>query len=219
MHYYIGLKHVSLFEGIEEASLRSIAARVVTRTFPRQSIIVNEGDCTDSLYILLSGTVKIYCSDEDGKEMVLRILRPLEYFGELAVIDGGPRSASVMTLEPARVAVLFREDLLHCLSAEPAIAINLLKAMAYKLRRETESVKSLALMDVYGRVAKLLLELAVQENDGTLVAKRLSYHEIASRIGASREMVGRIFKDLKKGGYVTLQSRTIIINEQLPERW
>lgn len=218
MHYAL-LKNVSLFEGLEEPGLRSIAARLVTRTFPRQSIIVNEGDHTDSLHILLSGAVKIYCSDEDGKDVVLGLLKPFAYFGELAVIDGEPRSASVMTLEPTRLATLFREDLLQCLSAESVLAINLLNVVVHKLRRETASIKSLALMDVYGRVAKLLLEQSSLERDGTRVVERLSYRDIATRIGASREMVGRIFKDLKKGGYVTFQGHTIVINEHLPEKW
>ena len=215
---YAVLKKVSLFEDLEESALRTIASEAVTRTIPRNVILFNEGDHTDSLYVILSGRVKVYCGDEDGNEIVLKILGPHDYFGELAVIDGGPRSASVMTLEPSQLSIISRDDFLRHLSREPEIAIRLLKTMVHKLRQETENLKSLALMDVYGRVAKLLLELAT-EQDGNLTIDRLTYREIATRVGASREMVGRIFKDLKTGGYITITGDQIVINERLPEKW
>lgn len=215
---YIALKQVSLFAGLDEYALRTIASEAVTKTVLRNVILFNEGDHTDSLYVILSGRVKIYCSDEEGNEIVLKILEPHDYFGELAVIDGGPRSASVMTLEPTQLSIISRDDFLRYLSREPEIAIRLLKTMAQKLRQETENLKSLALMDVYGRVAKLLLELAT-EQDGNVTIDRLTYREIATRVGASREMVGRIFKDLKTGGYITVTGSRIIINERLPDKW
>ena len=207
-----------MFAGLSEPELRAIGAHAVIKTFPRNALLLNEGDPTDSLYVILSGRVRVYCGDEEGNEIVLNDLGPLDYFGELALIDHEPRSASVITLEPSRLAIIHRKDFLHYLSHQPEIAINLLKTLVSKLRRETESVKSLALMDVYGRVAKLLLELA-EEREGQLRVERLTYREIGSRVGASREMVGRIFKDLKQGGYITFEKNEIILNENLPARW
>ena len=212
------LGKVSLFEGLEESALRAIASHALVRAFPGNTILVYEGERTDSLFIILSGRVKIYSSNMDGREVVLNLLDPYDYFGELALIDAEPRSASAMTLEVSRLAIIFRDDFLNHLQQEPCIAISLLQTLIRKLRRETEKVKSLALMDVYGRVAKLLLEMAV-EREGRLTVERLTYREIANRIGASREMVGRIFKDLKQGGYITLEGKRIILKERLPDRW
>ena len=215
---YAVLSKVSLFASLAEAELQAIRSQALIKTFPRNALLLNEGDPTDSLYVIINGRVRVYCSDEEGNEIVLDEFGPLDYFGELALIDHEPRSASVMTLEPSRLAIIHRKDFLHYLSHHPNIAINLLKTLVSKLRRETESVKSLALMDVYGRVAKLLLDLA-EEREGQLRVERLTYREIGSRVGASREMVGRIFKDLKQGGYITFEKNEIILNESLPARW
>jgi CRP/FNR family cyclic AMP-dependent transcriptional regulator len=212
------LKEIPLFAELQESALRAIASCGVVRHFPKNAVLLIEGDHTDSLHVILAGKVKVYCGDADGREVVLNILGPSDYFGELAVIDGEPRSASVMTLEPTQVFVIFRDDFLQHLSQEPEIAINLLTTLVRKVRRETECLKGLALMDVYGRVAKLLLELAT-EREGKLVVERLTYREIATRIGASREMVGRIFKDLRSGGYITVEADRIVINEDLPQKW
>lgn len=212
------IARISLLEGLDEAALNAIASQMTFRTFPRNTILVHEGDPSDSLFIVLSGKVKIYSSDIDGREVVLNLLAPYDCFGELALIDAEPRSASVITLEPCKMGIILRDEFLRYLEQQPRIAKNLLATLVRKLRRETESVKSLALMDVYGRTAKLLLDLAV-ESEGRATLERLSYREIASRVGASREMVGRIFKDLKQGGYISLEDNKIILNERLPSRW
>lgn len=215
---YVALKQIKLFSGLQEAELQAIGQRTNTRVFPRNAIIVNEGDQTDSLYIILSGRVKVFSSDEEGKEVVLNTIGPGEYFGEVALLDEEPRSASVMALESAKLAMIPRADFLRYLNEYPTLATNLLITLARRMRTETESIKTLALMDVYGRVAKTLLDLAV-EKDGKLVTERITHKEIANMVGASREMVGRILKDLKKGGYISVDGGRIIINEKLPARW
>ena len=198
--------------------LRAMTAHAVTRAFPRNAVVLNEGDRTDSLYIILEGRVKVYVSDDDGRDVVLATQGPGEYFGEL-VLDEGPRSASVMTLEPSRFLVVPLKDFRDFVVNNPAFALSLIEKLIARVRSLTESVKSLALMDVYGRVARLLLELA-EESSGTLViSQRLTQQDIASRIGASREMVSRILKDLSTGGYLT-QSRTgIVLHRKPPEHW
>jgi CRP/FNR family cyclic AMP-dependent transcriptional regulator len=212
------LQDASLFAGLDESAVQIIESHATIRTFFRNAVVLSEGDRTTFLYVILSGRVKVFCSDEEGKELVLDTLGPGGYFGELALIDDEPRCASVMTLEPTRLAVIGKEQLMACLAEEPRLAMNLLRDVVRKLRRETESVRNLALTDVYGRVVKLLAELAT-ERDGLMVVEHLSYRNIAARIGASREMVGRVFKELKKGGYVTVDKGLIAINRKPPDRW
>jgi CRP/FNR family cyclic AMP-dependent transcriptional regulator len=162
--------------------------------------------------------VKVYVSDDDGHDVVLATQGAGEYFGEL-VLDEGPRSASVMTLEPSRFLVVPLNDFRDFVAGNPAFALSLIEKLIARVRSLTESVKSLALMDVYGRVARLLLELAEESNGGLVISQRLTQQDIASRIGASREMVSRILKDLSIGGYLT-QSRTgIVLHRKPPEHW
>jgi CRP/FNR family cyclic AMP-dependent transcriptional regulator len=203
---------------LSDADLMAVGSHGIARSYPKNTVIVSEGDRTDSLYIILEGRVKVYVSDDDGRDVVLATQGPGEYFGEL-VLDEGPRSASVMTLEPSRFLVVPLQDFRDFVVNNPAFALSLIEKLIARVRSLTESVKSLALMDVYGRVARLLLELA-EESSGTLViSQRLTQQDIASRIGASREMVSRILKDLSTGGYLT-QSRTgIVLHRKPPEHW
>ena len=190
----------------------------IARSYPKSAVIVSEGDRTDSLYIILEGRVKVFVSDGDGHDVVLATQGAGEYFGEL-VLDEGPRSASVMTLEPSRFLVVPLKDFREFVVGNPAFALSLIEKLIARVRSLTESVKSLALMDVYGRVARLLLELAEESDGGLVIQQRLTQQDIASRIGASREMVSRILKDLSTGGYLT-QSRTgIVLHRKPPEHW
>ena len=203
---------------LTEEEQRALSGEGVVKPFPRNSVIVNEGDETDSLYIILSGRVKVFVSDESGKEVVLGTQGPGEYFGEM-VLDGGPRSASVMTLEPARFAVIPKHKFREFLRAHPEFAIHLIEKLIRRTRTLTENVKSLALMDVYGRVARLLLELAAEEGGKLVIREPLTQQDIASRVGASREMISNIFKDLSTGGYLTVERKRITINKTPPRHW
>ena len=203
---------------LQQDELRALSAQGVVKAFPKNTIIVTEGDETDSLYIILEGRVKAFVSDGEGHDMVLSTQGPGEYFGEM-VLDEGPRSASIMTLEPSRFLVVQKNDFRDFVMKNPAFALSLIDKLIHRARALTESVKSLALMDVYGRVARLLLELAEETGGKLTISQRLTQQEIASRIGASREMVSRIFKDLSSGGYLT-QSRTgIVLHRKPPEHW
>ncbi|MBC7943887.1 MAG: Crp/Fnr family transcriptional regulator [Burkholderiales bacterium] len=204
--------------GLTETQLRALAAHGVARTFRQNSVVINEGDETDSLYIILSGKVKVYLADESGKEIVLNTEGPGSYFGEM-VLDGGPRSASVMTLEKSTFSVVGKSEFRKFLSENPEVAIHIIENLIARTRALTENVRSLALLDVYGRVAKLLLELA-REVDGKLViADKLTQQDIANRVGASREMISRILKDLATGGYIKIADKKIVINKKPPARW
>lgn len=203
---------------LSDADLMAVGSHGVARTYPKNTIIVSEGDQTDSLYIILKGRVKVFVSDDAGHEVLLLTQGPGEYFGEL-VLDEGPRSASVMTLEPARFLVVPKKDFHDFVIKNPAFALSLIEKLIARVRSLTASVKSLALMDVYGRVARLLLELAEERDGGMVINQRLTQQDMASRIGASREMVSRVLKDLSTGGYLTQSRSGIVLHRKPPEHW
>ncbi|HET7670557.1 MAG TPA: Crp/Fnr family transcriptional regulator [Burkholderiales bacterium] len=198
--------------------LEAIGKVATVRTFPRNAIVVSEGDETDSLYVILSGRARVYVANAQGREVQLNMIGPGEYFGEVT-LDGGPRSASVMAVEDCRCAVVKRSELLTLVAKEPQFALHMVRKLASRVRDLTENVRSLALMDVYGRVARLLLELA-EERDGRLcISEPLTHKDIASRVGASREMISRIFSDLTAGGYVVKENGRLVIMRKPPPRW
>ena len=206
------------FLGLSEQDLSALSQRAVTRAYPKHTIILNEGDETDSLYIILSGRVKVFLANEEGKEIILDTQGPGEYFGEM-VLDEGPRSASVMTLEPCRFQLVPKNDIKALLESHHEFAAHLVNKLIYRIRVLTEHVKSLALQDVYGRFAKLLQELAVQQDGKLVIPEKPSQQEMASRIGASREMINRILKDLATRGYLSVEGQCIVILKPLPADW
>jgi len=215
----IVLNKVSLFEGMPEEDLNQISNLATVRSFPRNTVIISEGDNSDSMYMVLAGKVKVYLSDDEGKEIIINILKEGDYFGELALLDDAPRSASVMTLEDCKFAILSKHAFDECLKSNPAIALQVIRGLSARLRYLTENVKSLALMDVYGRVARTLLEMSEDHNGVQVISQKLTQRDIANMVGASREMVSRILKDLSVGGYITIENKSITINEKLPHGW
>jgi CRP/FNR family cyclic AMP-dependent transcriptional regulator len=212
------LKSIPLFAGVADAELRALAERTVTRNYPKQAIIVSEGDESDSLYLILAGRVKVYLADENGKELILAIKGPGQYFGEM-VLDEQPRSASVMTLEPAQFAILSRADFRGFLLGHPEVALQLIQNLIRVARGLNQNVRNLAMLDVYGRVARILLELAVERDGKLVIPEKMTQKDIAARVGASREMINRILRDLTAGGYVSVDAGRITINKTPPARW
>jgi CRP/FNR family cyclic AMP-dependent transcriptional regulator len=204
---------------LTEAELRALSDQGAVKSFPNHAVIVSEGDETDSLFVILSGRVKVFLADEGGREIVLGTQGPGEYFGEM-VLDGGVRSASVMTLEPSRFAVIPRRKMHEFLRAHPEFSVRLVEKLIRRTRALTASVKNLALMDVYGRVARLLLDLAEEDDRGTLlIREKLTQADLASRVGASREMVSKILKDLAVGGYISVKQKHITVHKAPPRHW
>jgi len=210
---------IALFSELLLENIEFIASKGLVRTYPKNTILINEGDESDTFYVIRSGRVKVYVSDENGREVILNIQGPGEYFGELALIDEAPRSASVLTLEKCILAVVSKIDFYNALTERPAIALELIRPLVHRIRSLTESVKNLALLDVYGRVARTLLNLATQENGESVIEQRLTHQEIANMVGASREMVSRIMKDLADGGYIRVVKRKIYLQHKLPPGW
>ncbi len=209
----------ALIDAIADPMVRELAQRGQVRNIARNTVFITEGERGDSLFVILSGRVKVFVSDQDAREMVLDIHGPGDYVGEMA-LDGRPRSASVIALEATAVSVLTRDALRAAIANNPDVAMNLIGTLIERARIATDNVRNLALMDVYGRVARLLLSLAVEQADGKmLVPERLTQQDIADRVGASRDMISRIFKDLTIGGYITVADRHITLNRKPPPRW
>jgi CRP/FNR family cyclic AMP-dependent transcriptional regulator len=202
---------------LSHEELEEMSRHAVERRFKARTVLVSEGEMTDALYIIIEGKVRAFVSNE-GREVVLSTLGPGEYFGELA-FDEGPRSASVITLEPCRLLVVPREDFVGFVQSSPAFATHFILRLIGRIRTLTNSVRSLALMDAYGRVARLLLESSVTQDGVQMVPEKLTQTDIASRVGCSREMVSRIFKDLVQGGYISVEPDRIVIHRKPPARW
>jgi len=213
------LKAVPLFTSFPEDQLRMLTTMVTRRSAARSTTIMAGGDATDSLYIVLSGRLKVMMSDSDGKEVILSILGPGEFFGEMGLIDDEPRSASVVTIEPCELLAIAKRDFKKCLMENNEMCMAVMRGLVKRLREADRKIGSLALLDVYGRVARLLLDMAENVNGEKVVTKRLPKQDIAKMIGASREMVSRVMKDLQTGGYIEMRGSNIVLRDtiMLPE--
>src|SRR5512139_1155976 len=209
------LRSVPLFASFSEEPLRMLATVVTRRSVTRGTIIMAAGDPTDSLYIVLSGRLKVMMSDEDGKEVILSILGPGEFFGEMGLIDDAPRSASVVAIEACELLAINRRDFKKCLAENFEMAMAVMRGLVRRLREADRKIGSLALLDVYGRVARLLLDMSEDVNGEKVVTKRLPKQDIAKMIGASREMVSRVMKDLQMGGYIEMRGSTIVLRDTI----
>lgn len=214
-----GLMQVPYFADIAPAVLTELAERATLRTYSKHAIIVNEGDEAGPLFVILSGKVRVFLSDASGKEVTLSVQEKDSYFGELSLLDDEPRSASVMTLEKTTCGLIAKAEFRKWLAEHPDATACLIKGLTRRVRILTESVRGLALCDVYGRLCRLLQELADPAAEPPTVRDRPSHQELANRIGSSREMVSKIMKDLVNGGYLSLEGRSLMIRRKLPAFW
>ena len=198
--------------------LDALVALGTLRQFAKNTLLVQEGDHSDQLYVVMSGRLKVFLADADGKEIILDSLGPRQFFGEMA-LDGEPRSASVMTAEASSLCLVQGDQFKLFLADHPKAALALIVALIRRARNLTRSVGNLALLDVYGRVAHLLIESASEEDGRLVVTEKISQVDIAKKIGSSREMVSRILGDLKEGGYISMENNHIVIRQALPKKW
>ena len=199
--------------------LRALASRGVMRNYRKNTIIIAENDPGDTMFVLVQGRVKAYSSDVDGRELTYGTIDAGDYFGEMS-LDGGPRSASVITLEPCVCAVIDRAEVRAYLAEEPDFAMTLINEVIRGARAATESGRSMALLNVYGRVVALLESYGGPAKAGApVLIFPVTHQDLASRVGASREMVSRLLKDLEKGEYVKLGVKRITLLKKLPARW
>jgi CRP/FNR family cyclic AMP-dependent transcriptional regulator len=212
------LKNIPLFSCLSESDLADIEKVAVRKTFPKNTILLSEGDSTDALYVICEGKVKVTIDDNEGKEIILSMLGTGEYFGEMALLDDEPRSASVTTKETTQMLIISKNDFMDILSSKQ-FAFNLLKDLTKRLREANKKIESLALLDVYGRVARILNQFAKSQEGKMVIEEKLTHQEIANMIGSSREMVSLILKELSNGGYITIDKKQITINRKLPYSW
>jgi CRP/FNR family cyclic AMP-dependent transcriptional regulator len=213
-----GMSDLTVPRVLGEALLQSIGARGGVKRYPAHAVIITEGDTSDQLFIILTGRVKVYTGNEEGKELVIAVHGPGEYIGELA-LDRGARSASVITLEPSTFSVVTGATLREFVATHPDFALNLIQKLIWRVRQATGGMKSLGLDDVYARVVRLLFESSDPQGDHRVVRERMTQRDIAERVGSSREMVSRILKELTTGGYVSIEAGRITILKKPPPGW
>jgi CRP-like cAMP-binding protein len=209
------LKRIPIFASMGQEELSGLAEKAIRKKFSRETIIVSEGDDGDSLMIILSGQVKVTLLSEDGKEIILSILREGDFFGEMSLLDGEPRSATVIAMKESTLLIIQRQNFLKQIDENPSLAKAILVEMSMRIRRADRRIGGLVLLDVYGRVATFLLELASMEGKkvegGILIEKRPTQQEIASMLGASRETVSRVLNDFSRRGIITMDGKSIMI--------
>jgi CRP-like cAMP-binding protein len=207
------LLKVPLFSQLQPPELERVTEITRERTYPKNSVILFEDDPGDALYVVAQGQVKVVLIGEDGREVILSVLGEGMFFGEMALIDDEPRSAHVIAMEDSTLLVLRREDFESILKQTPSIALALLRELSRRLRRVDEKVGSLVLLDVNGRVAQLLLDLA-DETGSNRITRRLTHHTIAQMIGSSRETVSRTMREFVDKGYIEVSRREIVLKDR-----
>jgi len=211
------LENVRLFATVPPEYLAQLEKLSVLRKYPKNTVLVTEGDESTHLYIVRKGTVSAYLNNEEGRQVNLNYMQEGEYFGELSLIDGQPRSASIVTVTACEILLVARAHVLELIQKHPEFAMQLMSELTQRVRVLTESVKDMALLDVYGRVSNALEKLADAER--RIHTPKVTHQDIANMVGSSREMVSRIMKQLLIGGYVEQCSGYLEIKKQLPRAW
>lgn len=205
------LKSVPLLSSFSDQQIATLASCVQHRSYPRGALILRAGEETDALYIILSGRVKVLIPNEEGREVILTMLGSQDYVGEMGLLDGLPSSATVETLEPCEMLRVPRTAFLSCMESHSEVAMLVLKNLVKRLRDADRKIESLALIDVYGRVARLIIDMAELTDGSWVVPRAPAKQEIARMIGASREMVSRVIKDLQEKNLIRTDKRKIIV--------
>ncbi|MBW8468316.1 MAG: Crp/Fnr family transcriptional regulator [Thiobacillus sp.] len=203
-----------------DTHIEALAAQGVQRRYRRGALLIQEGDTGDTLYIVLQGRLRAFLADDSGKELTLGTYGPLEYVGEMS-LDGGPRSANVEAAEASTCSVISRATLLAYIAAHPEFALVLMARLIRRARLATESARSVALIDVYGRLVRLLNQMAQapDPHGERMLGERITHQAMAQHLACSREMVSRLLKDLESGGYIAVRERWIWLLKTLPARW
>jgi CRP/FNR family transcriptional regulator, cyclic AMP receptor protein len=209
------LRNVPLFSMLPEDQLTVLTKVVRRNSFSRGATIIAAGDVTDSLYVVISGRFKVIIGDRTGREIILAVLGPGEYFGEMVPIDDNPRSASVVAMESGDLLVLAKQEFRKCLQDNFEMAMTMLRCAIQRLREADRKIGRLALMDVYGRVAGHLLEMSETIDGQRVIARKIVKQQMADMIGASREMVGRAMKDLQAGGFIEVRGNSTYLHDNI----
>jgi len=209
------LRTVPIFSELSEADCEALAQLSSRRRYPKDTVVFFENDEGDSLFMIVSGRIKVTILGDDGREVILTVLGPGEFFGEMALLDDEPRSATAIAIEECELLSLQRSDFEGVLAAKPSISMALIGVLTTRLRKANHQISTLALLDVYGRVARVLLDMARDEGrrlkDGQIAFRRATHQEIANRIGTTRETVTRMMKDLERQSLLRIDGREIVL--------
>lgn len=205
------LREIPLFSCLSEGQFERLARMAILRDVPRHTTIVRAGDKTDALYVIVSGSARVLNQNAEGHEVILSLLGDGECFGEMGLLDGLPRSADVQTCERCELLEIAKSDFIGALAENPELCLGIMRSLVVRLREADHKIESLALMDVYGRVARLLLDFSCEEAGRRVIRRKLSKQEIAKMVGASREMVSRVMKNLEMDGYVHLEGDHLVL--------
>jgi CRP-like cAMP-binding protein len=220
MSYAQLLIEIPMFSCVPPADLEGLAALIQRRDFEKGEVIFHEGDVGTALYIIRKGEVLIRLSHEDGKEVVLGLLTRGDVFGELALLDGDPRSADAVAREPTQVLVLAREDFLRFVNGKPQMAMAMLAGLSRLVRHVTQLVHDTAFLDVRARLARVLVELADNQGqkgpDGVSLTSRLTQGELANLVGVTRESVNKWLRFYEKQGLLRNDKGRLVLTD--PER-
>jgi CRP/FNR family transcriptional regulator, cyclic AMP receptor protein len=210
------IRRVPLFSMLTNDQAQGIADAVVKRRFRRGEIIVEHGRKSNALFILLTGRARVLTSDSRGREVILAVLQPGDYVGEMSLIDNEPHSATVRAEVQTDMLILGRAEFARCLPENSSLSYAILRGLVSRLRAADRQIESLALLDVYGRVARTLLDMAEQQGEVLIIRNKVSRQDLAKIVGASREMVSRVMKDLEERGMVeTQENGSVIIKDRL----
>ncbi len=210
------LNHSPLFNGLPDIELSALEHLTIQRHFSRGDTIINAGDSSDAMYVIQSGRVKVIMSDINGKEVILSTLGANAYFGEMALLDDQPRSATVVAMENSTLFMLSRESFNHCMDKYPSIARHVMHELVARLRHADNKIGSLALVDVYGRMVDALKDLAVTTEHGQhVIPDKPAHQDIANMVGASREMVGKMLKEMQFNGSIIIEKNVIVLLPKL----
>ena len=212
------LKKVSLFQNVEDSELTKVANLLSPRDCPKDTHIVTQDEPGDAMFIIAKGRVKVVLYGDNGREVILTLLKSGEFFGEMALLDDLPRSANVIAHEDSQVLVLKRDQFAEHIRNSPTTALNVMAELSRRLRRADEIIGNLATLDVYGRVAHIMIDLAKKDGEeveeGILIRERPTQQDIASMIGTSRETVSRVLSEFQKRGFVEMRGREILLSRK-----
>ncbi|MGC9002258.1 MAG: Crp/Fnr family transcriptional regulator [Dictyoglomus sp.] len=211
------LKNVPLFEDFSDEELEKLLVISKDKTYPKDAVIFQKGDLGNFFFLICSGRVKVIIETEEGKEGILSILYPTEFFGEMSLLDGEPRSATVVALEETRVIIIERNDFLILLYKHPELALKILKTLSLRLRKANRQIETLMFLDAPGKVARLLIDIAQERgkkiNNEILIDLEFTRQELGNLIGVSRETTTRILKSFEEDGILSIERNQVIIKD------
>ncbi len=213
----VALRSLPFFRGLSDELLTDVSSVANMRRFGRNQSVVQAGDLADNIYFILTGSLKVLVNDQDGREVIFTLLNQGELFGEMALFEERPRSANVVATSAVDLVVIGKNDFRALLEKHFDLSLRLMGSLAERLRQADRKIESLALMDVYGRVARLLLEMAEPVGEENVVVHKVAKQDIAKMVGASREMVSRVMKDLAGRGLIEEKDYGIVLKERLAD--